>query len=75
MPRAQLCRQGLCLLASWILLSGFQGAGRADGLPPLHVKVGDKAPNFTLTSSAGKPVSVSDFPGRHILIDFYRGYW
>jgi cytochrome oxidase Cu insertion factor (SCO1/SenC/PrrC family) len=75
MPREQWYRQGIRLLALWIFLLGFQGLARAAGLPPLHVKVGEKAPNFTLTSSDGKPVSVSDFAGRNVLIDFYRGYW
>jgi len=75
MPRQQSCGRGIRLLGLMIFLLGFQGVVSAAGLPPLHVKVGDKAPNFTLASSDGKPVSVSDFAGRNVLIDFYRGYW
>lgn len=60
-------------------------------LPPSKgaPKVGDKAPDFTLPDSTGKPVRVSELrsgiptvdgssaeiPGRWLLLVFYRGYW
>ncbi len=60
-------------------------------LPPSKgaPKVGDKAPDFTLPDSTGKPVRVSELrsgtptvdgssaeiPGRWVLLVFYRGYW
>jgi hypothetical protein len=60
-------------------------------LPPSKgaPKVGDKAPDFTLPDSSGKPVRVSELrsgtptvdgssaeiPGRWLLLIFYRGYW
>ena len=44
-------------------------------MPPLKIKVGEKAPDFALTSSDGKTVRLSDYAGHHVLIDFYRGYW
>ena len=44
-------------------------------LPPLHVKVGERAPGFALPGADGKMVKLSDFAGRIVLIDFYRGYW
>jgi peroxiredoxin len=44
-------------------------------LPPLRVQVGEKAPDFALPAAGGKPVRLSDFSGRNVLIDFYRGYW
>ncbi len=75
MPRQRTFGQGICLLASMGFLMGFQSSVRADEVPPLHVKVGEKAPNFTLTSSDGRSVSLADFAGRNVLIDFYRGYW
>jgi cytochrome oxidase Cu insertion factor (SCO1/SenC/PrrC family) len=75
MPREQLCKQGIRLLALLVFLLGFQDSAQAAGLPPLHVKVGEKAPNFTLTSSDGKLVTLSDFAGHNVLVDFYRGYW
>jgi len=35
------------------------------------LKVGDKAPAFTLTSDDGKEVSLSDFRGQRAVIFFY----
>jgi peroxiredoxin Q/BCP len=35
------------------------------------LKVGDKAPDFTLLDATGKEVSLSDFKGRSVLIYFY----
>ena len=34
------------------------------------LKVGTQAPAFTLTSIEGKTISLSDFKGRYVLIDF-----
>ena len=44
-------------------------------LPPLRVHVGEKAPDFALPDADGNAVRLSDFRGRIVLIDFYRGYW
>jgi peroxiredoxin len=33
--------------------------------------VGKQAPNFTLTDAAGKQVSLSDFRGKYVVIDFW----
>lgn len=46
-----------------------------DQLLPLKVKVGEKAPGFALPDADGKTVKLTDFAGRKVLIDFYRGYW
>jgi peroxiredoxin Q/BCP len=35
------------------------------------LKVGDKAPDFTLLDATGKEVSLTDFKGRSVLIYFY----
>jgi peroxiredoxin Q/BCP len=35
------------------------------------LKVGDKAPDFTLTADDGKPVSLSDFAGKQVVLYFY----
>ena len=35
------------------------------------LKVGDKAPAFTLTSDEGGEVSLSDFRGNRVVIFFY----
>jgi peroxiredoxin Q/BCP len=35
------------------------------------LKVGDKAPAFTLASDRGKEVSLSDFKGKRAVVFFY----
>jgi cytochrome oxidase Cu insertion factor (SCO1/SenC/PrrC family) len=40
--------------------------------PTTHLKVGDEAPDFTLTDTAGKPVKLSDFKGKkNVVLAFY----
>ncbi len=47
------------------IVLGMTGIGWA-------VEVGEKAPNFTLTSTTGKAISLSQFQGKkHILLEFY----
>ncbi|AUH69420.1 MULTISPECIES: thioredoxin-dependent thiol peroxidase [Gordonia] len=36
-----------------------------------RLSVGDKAPAFTLPDSTGKPVSLSDYAGRKVIVYFY----
>lgn len=41
-----------------------------------RVQEGDMAPDFTLTSLAGPPVTLSDFRGSaNVILVFYRGHW
>jgi peroxiredoxin len=35
------------------------------------LKIGDKAPEFTLASDSGKPLSLKDFKGRRVLLFFF----
>jgi peroxiredoxin Q/BCP len=35
------------------------------------LKEGDKAPNFRVTADDGKPVGLSDFRGRNLVLYFY----
>lgn len=59
-----------------LLLFGLTTAGFAQTkLTPLRVRVGEKAPNFTLPSANGKEMSLSSFTGHNVLLDFYEGYW
>jgi cytochrome oxidase Cu insertion factor (SCO1/SenC/PrrC family) len=47
--------------------------GQATPKPPsTHLKVGDIAPDFTLTDTTGKPVKLSDFRGKKsVVLAFY----
>lgn len=56
------------LFLSSVLLATMLGvAGVATA-----VEVGEKAPNFTLPSTAGKDISLSEFLGKkYVLIEFY----
>jgi cytochrome oxidase Cu insertion factor (SCO1/SenC/PrrC family) len=77
--------ESLCIVV-WGLAAAFglsvflpstanQSLGKEIKLPPLRVQVGAKAPDFALPDADGKTVRLSDFSGRNVLIDFYRGYW
>lgn len=39
--------------------------------PKTHLKPGDAAPGFTLPSTAGKPVSLSDYRGKPVVLAFF----
>ncbi len=49
------------------------------GLPPTDVeriKVGDKAPDFTLENIDGKKIPLSAYRGKkNVVLVFYRGHW
>jgi len=58
------------LFLSSVLLTGVLGvAGVATAL-----EVGEKAPDFTLPSTTGEQISLSQFQGKKpVLIEFYSG--
>ena len=46
--------------------------GQAPAPPKTHLKVGDAAPDFTLPSTTGKPVTLSEFKGqKNVVLAFY----
>jgi thioredoxin-dependent peroxiredoxin len=44
---------------------------RTEEHPVAKLSAGDKAPDFTLDDADGKPVSLSDFTGRKLVVFFY----
>jgi hypothetical protein len=57
-----------CIAATTVLSFAHAGVTRA------AVNVGDKAPNFELPSSTGKPIKLADFAGKKsVVLFFYIG--
>jgi hypothetical protein len=49
---------------------------RASGIVHRVVKVGSRAPDFTLPNAAGEPVSLGGLRARGpVVLSFYRGRW
>ncbi len=80
-------RRPICMrlwAAMVLLLAAAFGAapplGPKDGrdLPPAdlnRVQAGQPAPDFTLEAADGRPVTLSDFRGKRVVLVFYRGHW
>jgi len=66
------------LLLIWLLALALPPSGRAlaqekkEAPPPLTLKVGDEAPDFTLTDDSGAKVTLSSFRGKkNVALAFY----
>jgi len=60
------------------LLASTSMAATVAKSPPtlnLRIKVGEKAPDFTIPGGNGKPVRLSGLRRHGVLLYFYRGYW
>ena len=56
------------LFLSSVLLAGVLGVASW----AMAIEVGDKAPDFTLPSTTGKDISLSEFLGKkYVLLEFY----
>lgn len=78
--------QGKVLWISFALVLSFShfsdaqvGPKDGAGLPPTdleRVKIGDKAPDFTLVNMDGKKITLSSYRGKkNVVLVFYRGHW
>ena len=56
----------MVIVAGVLLLSGCPG-----GPPPASVVIGEQAPEFTLVNMEGEKVSLSDFRGQVVVINFW----
>jgi peroxiredoxin len=59
---------GVCLLLTTV----FAAVAQQPAPPKTNLKVGDVAPDFTLPSTAGERVKLSDFRGKkNVVLAFY----
>jgi thiol-disulfide isomerase/thioredoxin len=62
----------VAVIAAGMLYFGFHMARRSDGAPrPSLLGYASPAPNFTLESLDGKPMSLSDLRGKAVLLNFW----
>ena len=75
MQRFGIGLMGLALVlvfssSAWAQCSGTAKAAEAEA--PVVVKVGDKAPDFTLKGVDGKDVSLSSFKGKTVVLEWFN---
>lgn len=65
-------KKTLFLIAAFSALAVAAFGQAAPKPPTTHLKVGDMAPEFVLTDTAGKEVKLSDFRGKkNVVLAFY----
>jgi len=57
-------------LSAFLLSAAASATLLAQPVPPpkTHLKVGDMAPDFTLTATNGQKVKLSDFRGKNVVV-------
>ena len=60
-----------CLLATALALTAAAQQPTTQQAPGTHLKVGDKAPDFTMRDQNRKTVKLSDFKDKNVVLAFY----
>ena len=62
----------ICVCAASVLAQQTTTTTQQQAPPQTHLQVGQQAPDFTLTDTAGKEVKLSDFKGKkNVVLAFY----
>jgi peroxiredoxin len=61
----------LAIMVRGLLTPGVASKTTSASHAPVGIQVGDAAPNFTLTTLGGKQVSLSDYRGRPVMLNFW----
>ena len=62
----------LTILIAVMLVFAFSATAQTSQAPTTTLKVGDVAPDFTLTDTGGNPVKLSDYRGKkNVVLAFY----
>ena len=66
-------------VVTWVVVAGSSDSDSASTVVPAGVvdggpRVGDRAPDFTLKTLDGKTVSLSDYAGKPVVLNFWASY-